>query len=83
MNTLYYTFNPWWEGKDFEAGIDRTKYRNSFPVLLKRKQIEVIIGSRRTGKTTLSLEGEEHWDRFTFLLQLTSPCRRLEDVSNR
>ncbi|MBI5183963.1 MAG: ATP-binding protein [Nitrospinae bacterium] len=53
MNTLYYTFNPWWEGKDFESGIDRTKYRDSLPALLKRRQIEVIIGSRRTGKTTL------------------------------
>ncbi len=53
METIYYTFNPWWEGKDFESGINRTEYLNKFPALLKRKQIEVIIGSRRTGKTTL------------------------------
>jgi len=53
MEALYYTFNPWWEGKDFESGIDRPDYLDHLPDTLKRKQVEVIIGSRRTGKTTL------------------------------
>jgi len=53
METIYYTFNPWWEGKGFESGIDRPDYLNRLPSLLKRKQVEVIIGSRRIGKTTL------------------------------
>jgi predicted AAA+ superfamily ATPase len=53
METLYYTFNPWWEGKDFESVIDRHDYLDHLPAILKRKQVEVIIGSRRIGKTTL------------------------------
>jgi len=53
MEALYYTFNPWWEGKDFESGIDRPDYLDHLPDTLKRKQVEVIIGSRRIGKTTL------------------------------
>ncbi len=53
MEAIYYTLNPWWEGKDFESGIERTEYVGRLPEFLKRKQIEVIIGSRRTGKTTL------------------------------
>lgn len=53
METIYYTMNPWWEGKDFESGIDRPEYLYRLPTLLKRKQVEVIIGSRRIGKTTL------------------------------
>ena len=53
METIYYAFNPWWEEKDFESGIDRPEYLNRFPCFLDRKQIEVSIGSRRIGKTTL------------------------------
>jgi len=53
MEAVYYTLNPWWEGKDFESGIERTEYVGRLPDLLKRRQIEVIIGSRRVGKTTL------------------------------
>jgi predicted AAA+ superfamily ATPase len=53
MDALYYALNPWWEGKGFESGIDRPEYLGRLPALLKRKQIEVIVGSRRTGKTTL------------------------------
>lgn len=53
MEALYYTFNSWWEGKDFESGTDRPDYLDHLPDTLKRKQVEVIIGSRRIGKTTL------------------------------
>ena len=53
MDAIYYALNPWWEGKDFESGINRPEYLDRLPTLLKRKQIEVIVGSRRTGKTTL------------------------------
>ncbi len=45
--------NPWWEEKEFDTGIERDIYLNKFPIMFKRKQIEVIIGSRRIGKTTL------------------------------
>jgi len=50
MEELYYALNPWWEGKTFESGITREVYLEKID--LKRKQIEVIIGSRRIGKTT-------------------------------
>lgn len=53
MEALYYTFNPWWEEKDIVSGIDRPDYLDHLPDTLKRKQVEVIIGSRRIGKTTL------------------------------
>lgn len=53
MESIYYAFNPWWEEKEFESGIERSEYLGRLPVLIARKQVEVIIGSRRIGKTTL------------------------------
>jgi len=53
MEEIYYALNPWWEGKDFKIGILRELYTHNFQKILKRKQIEVIIGSRRVGKTTI------------------------------
>jgi len=53
MEALYYTLNPWWEGKEFAAGIDRDAYLRQVPIYLQRRQMEIFIGSRRTGKTTL------------------------------
>ncbi len=52
MEEIYYAFNPWWEGKDFNSGIPREEYLKKIDVPLERKQIDVIIGSRRAGKTT-------------------------------
>lgn len=53
MEEIYYSFNPWWEKKDFDSGIPREEYLQKFSLIFKRKQIEIIIGSRRAGKTTL------------------------------
>jgi predicted AAA+ superfamily ATPase len=53
METTYFAMNPWWELKDFDSGIDRLEYLDQIPVSLSRKQIEVIVGGRRMGKTTL------------------------------
>ena len=53
MEALYYTLNPWWEGKEFAVGIDRDEYLRQVPTYLQRRQMEIFIGSRRTGKTTL------------------------------
>ena len=53
MEAIYYTLNPWWEGKGFGSGIERAFLCKQLPVYLNRKQVEVFIGSRRTGKTTL------------------------------
>jgi hypothetical protein len=52
MEGIYYVFNPWWEERDFNSGITREEYLNRIKDPLGRKQIEVIIGSRRIGKTT-------------------------------
>lgn len=53
MDELYYLFNPWWEDKPFSSGILREKYLLGLQNFLNRKQINIIIGSRRTGKTTI------------------------------
>lgn len=53
MNSVYYSFNPWWEGRPFDTGIRRDFYLNKLKESLDRKQIEVLVGSRRAGKTTL------------------------------
>lgn len=49
----YFAFNPWWEGKIFETGVRREMYLDLFEKRFSRKQIELIIGSRRVGKTTI------------------------------
>jgi|APFre7841882724_1041349.scaffolds.fasta_scaffold22127_1 hypothetical protein len=53
METTYFAMNPWWERKDIDSGIDRLEYLERLPALSRRKQIEVIVGGRRMGKTTL------------------------------
>lgn len=53
MEAIYYTLNPWWEAKEFEYGKERASYVQRLPLYLNRKQIEIFIGSRRTGKTII------------------------------
>jgi predicted AAA+ superfamily ATPase len=53
METTYFAMNPWWDQKDIDSGIDRLEYLERLPALSRRKQIEVIVGGRRMGKTTL------------------------------
>ena len=53
MDAIYYALNPWWEGKEIETGISRDAYLGKISTHLSRKQIEVFVGSRRTGKTTI------------------------------
>lgn len=53
MDEVYHALNPWWEGKEFETGIAREEYLNRLPACLARKQVEILIGSRRAGKTTI------------------------------
>jgi len=53
MDATYYALNPWWEGRPFETGIRRDLYLDRLKTTLDRKQIEVLVGSRRAGKTTL------------------------------
>jgi len=53
MSEIYYALNPWWEGKDFPVGISRPRYIDELSPKMKRRQIEVLTGSRRAGKTTI------------------------------
>jgi uncharacterized protein len=53
MEDLFYAFNPWWEKKEFKTGILRSEYLKALALLQKRRQIELITGSRRVGKTTI------------------------------
>lgn len=48
----YFTLNPWWEGRDFPTGLPRKGYLSKILKRFDRPQIEIIVGSRRVGKTT-------------------------------
>lgn len=48
----YFTLNPWWEGKGFETGVSRKEYLEKLAKRFDRPQIEIVVGSRRVGKTT-------------------------------
>jgi len=45
--------NPWWSKKEFESGIDRPLYLEKIKTYLGSKEIVILTGVRRAGKTTL------------------------------
>lgn len=49
----YFAFNPWWEGKSLETGVLRNAYVSVLEKRLPRRQIELVTGGRRVGKTTI------------------------------
>lgn len=53
MEEIFYRFNPWWEEEYNPDFIDREKYTNKFLKSLNNKDIEIITGLRRIGKTTI------------------------------
>lgn len=53
MEEIFHSCNPWWEGRDFPTGIVRQKYLQKLGKASGRKQLEVIAGGRRVGKTTI------------------------------
>jgi hypothetical protein len=53
LNELLFQFNPWWEGKFTPKLIPRPRYTNRLLDSIKRKDIEMITGLRRVGKTAL------------------------------
>ena len=61
MEDIYYQYNPWWEGKPFDSGILRQGYIDQIGKSLDRKQIDVIVGSRRVGKTTFLKQLIKKW----------------------
>ncbi len=56
----YYLMNPWWEGRTPDTGIPRPEYLSRLQASLARKQIELVIGGRRVGKTTLTKQLAAH-----------------------
>ncbi len=53
MNERYDRMNPWWENRSFDTGIKRGIFSELYTKSLKRRQIEMLAGGRRMGKTTL------------------------------
>ena len=54
MESLFYEYNPWWEDSSFSEGlIARERYLSELRRYLKLKQIVMMTGLRRVGKTTL------------------------------
>ncbi len=53
METLLYRFNPWWESDNWPNFIQREGYLKNLLSLLDTKDIILLTGLRRTGKTTL------------------------------
>lgn len=50
--STYFLLNPWWERKEFEVGFPREEYLRKLLSRFDRPQIEIVVGSRRIGKTT-------------------------------
>ncbi len=45
--------NPWWFGKEFDTGIDRLPWYPGITKFMKAREVLLLIGARRTGKSTL------------------------------
>ena len=45
--------NPWWFDKPFETGVDRLRYIPALRQYLPAKEILILTGARRSGKSTL------------------------------
>ncbi|VAW42743.1 hypothetical protein MNBD_CHLOROFLEXI01-3217 [hydrothermal vent metagenome] len=54
MQEILFQYNPWWEAEmPFVQYKPRDRYLNQLKQQLNQKQIQLIIGLRRVGKTTL------------------------------
>jgi len=52
--------NPWWNDQDFDTGRSRKRYFSKIQRYLKTKEIIVLSGVRRSGKTTLLFQIIRH-----------------------
>jgi len=57
---LLTSLNPWWSGQDFDTGKTRTRYFSKIQRYLETKEIIVLSGVRRSGKTTLLFQIIKH-----------------------
>jgi predicted AAA+ superfamily ATPase len=53
MDDILHRFNPWWESKLEFPGIPRESYLSELEKLNKSKDVILVTGLRRVGKTTL------------------------------
>jgi uncharacterized protein len=53
MKELLYQINPWWENLELKKSIKRNRYTNKLIDLIQKKEIIILTGLRRVGKTTL------------------------------
>ncbi|MDZ7341122.1 MAG: ATP-binding protein [candidate division KSB1 bacterium] len=67
MKEIFYKLNPWWEGEFHTTSIPRLKYTSDLNRLLELRDIILITGLRRVGKTTIMKQVIEQ------LLQKTAP----------
>jgi uncharacterized protein len=87
MDEIYNKMNPWWENRSFDIGIKRSIYDELAGKSKKRRQIEIITGSRRSGKTTLLkqlvfeyLKGND--PRMVFYINLEDPILNAASISS-
>jgi predicted AAA+ superfamily ATPase len=48
--------NPWWFGKEFDTGIDRLPWYPGITKFMKGREVLLLLGARRTGKSTLAYQ---------------------------
>ncbi|MGC8650656.1 MAG: ATP-binding protein [Hydrogenobaculum sp.] len=53
IEEVFYRFNPWWENDYKISAIERPKYVDKLIGYLGKKEIELITGIRRVGKSTI------------------------------
>ncbi len=62
MEEVYHRFNPWWQAnyRFDDAWIERPIYLDQIIGQLPQKSIQILVGSRRVGKTTLLKQVVRH-----------------------
>ena len=53
MERILYKLNPWWEADFHTKSIPRPKYKDKLSILLPLRDIVLLTGLRRVGKTTI------------------------------
>ena len=53
MERILYKLNPWWEADFYTKSIPRPKYKDKLSILLPLRDIVLLTGLRRVGKTTI------------------------------
>ncbi|MBI4530302.1 MAG: AAA family ATPase [Candidatus Latescibacteria bacterium] len=60
MREILYLLNPHWGGNPLTVGVLRPHYLQPLLATLERRNVQMLIGSRRVGKTTLMFQAIQH-----------------------